>query len=371
MACKTEDKTRWAKPQEDQTLTSKDSQKTLPSYNSDIITKSAKERLKERKMTKNDRVRALNMKFLIDGLIPSGYHIVLYGAAGSGKTTVALYLCEQILLNHHDAEVFYLFLDGQLAMAAKYEDYLEDKELSERYNIIIEGNADENLTLIENMIKDNELYLINLIIVIDTLKFLNQNILSKSANARVMHRIKALTNKGATFISLHHTNKDGENFAGTAEIEQDSDALLKIETTDGDNPQMKISTIKEGGRVRFFFESKSFKFYQGDPSTVEMLDTSIDAEALSQEKKDTQYVTIIKAILNIEQEITRSVLDKYLKEDDDFDCSNKERDRILKTYKDVHWKVRKGGERNRYHYYSVIDVVHNSIESIKQKLSSP
>ncbi len=366
MNCKIEDKTQWAL--QNQKLVANDSK---DKNSNQIITHSAKQKLKERKMNNQEKKRALNMFFFIEHLIPVGFHLVLYGAAGSGKTTVMLHLCEQILNKHSKVEVFYLYLDGQLGMAAAYENHIEEVGLSERYNLITEGYADENLTLLENMVRSGEVNPSELIVVLDTLKFLNRNILSNDANAGAIHRIKALTNRGVTFITLHHTNKDGENFAGTAEIEQDSDGLLKIETTDGEEPYTKISTINEGGRVRFFLQPQSFSFKQGDPTSVMMLDSMVDAMKISKEKKDAPYISIIKGLLTIKDELTKSDLETYLKEDDDFDCSDKERKRILKIYKDIHWKVRKRGDRNQYHYYSVIDTAVQSIEAINQKISIP
>lgn len=364
MSCKINDKTSWSP--ENQKLTASDSH---TSNDAQIITQSSKSKLKEKKMNKQERERALNMTFFVERLIPSGFHLVLYGAAGSGKTTVMLHLCEQIVKQHPDTEIFYLYLDGQLGMAAAYEEHLEESGIAERYNIITEGNADENLTLIEEMVKTKEVDPSKLVVVLDTLKFLNRNILSKDANAGAMHRIKALTNKGVTFITLHHTNKDGENFAGTAEIEQDSDALLKIETVDGEAPYSKISTINEGGRVRFFLKPRSFSFTQGDPTSAKMLENTVDADRIAREKEDARLISIIKGLLNIKGELTKTDLENYLKEDDDFDCTDKERKRILFTYTDKHWERRKGGERNHIHYYKTMDTTSNSIESINKNIA--
>ncbi|BCD62876.1 hypothetical protein NitYY0826_C1762 [Nitratiruptor sp. YY08-26] len=42
-------------------------------------------------------------------------------------------------------------------------------------------------------------------------------------------------------MSLGHTNKDGKLQSGTAEIEQDSDDIIKIEAiTDGNKVQVEI-----------------------------------------------------------------------------------------------------------------------------------
>ena len=356
--------------QENQQLTAKNSLKISNPNNSNIIAQSSIEALKKMKMSKDERERALTMFFFIANLIPRGYHIVLYGAAGSGKTTVALYLCSQIVLNNPHVEIYFLYLDGQLGMAANYEMYLEEKEIDERYNILTNVHLEDALTLIESAVKSGERKAEFMVIVLDTLKYLNPNINNKDANVKAMQRIKKLTSLGVTFISLHHTNKDGENFSGTAEIEQDGDAILKIVTAPGDESHSRISTIQEGGRVRFHMEPKSYTFIQGDPTSVKELEEIIDPEKLKQQAIDTYAITIIKGILNREGEQPRTELELFLKEDDDFDYSEKVRKRILHEYKGIHWKIRKGGEKNNVHYYTAIDVTSQTIETVNQKINA-
>ncbi len=373
MGCKIEDKTIWTaevKGQENQELVTNDSHVTSDNSDSVIIPLSAKEKLKGKRMNKEDRERALHMYFFLEKILPRGFHIIIYGAAGSGKTTIVLHLMKQLLIEHDSVEVYYLYLDGQLGMAANYEEHLEEEGLSDRYNLITEGTAEELMNSVENLVAESA-NPEDLVIVLDTLKYLNPDIISKSTNARVLHRIKALTGKGATFISLHHTNKDGENFAGTAEIEQDSDALLKLVTMDGDEEHTKISTLKEGGRVRYFFKEQSFTFKKGDPSSVEMIDGQIDTDKLAQLKYDSYLITIIKGILTSKGPITKSELEGLVKKDDDFDGSNKELKSILKRYVDTHWKIQKTGERNHIHMYSAIDTASKSIRAIQSKIASP
>jgi GTPase SAR1 family protein len=368
MNSKINDLTQYANTQENQQLDTKDSQEVSSKSDKRIIAKSPIEALKQMKMTRAERERALHMHFFIAGLIPQGYHLVLFGAAGSGKTTVMLYLCLQILLNNPDVEIFFLYLDGQLGMAANYEVYLEELGLDERYNILTNLNLENALTLIEEVVKTGERKAQELIIVLDTLKYLNPSINNKDSNVKAMQRIKKLTSLGVTFISLHHTNKDGENFSGTAEIEQDGDAILKIVTAPGEETHTKISTIEEGGRVRFHMEPKSYTFMQGDPTSVKELEQVIDPEKIRQQEIDALAISVIKGILNLEGKISKTELEQYLKEDDDFDYSEKERKRILRDYKDIHWKVTKGGERNNIHFYSAIDVTSKTIDSLNQKL---
>jgi len=344
----------------------------VASGNNDNVTipLSAKDKLKGKRMNREDRERALHMYFFLENILPRGFHIIIYGAAGSGKTTIVLHLMKELLEEHSEAEVYYLYLDGQLGMAANYEQHLEEEGLDDRYSIITDGTANELMLVVEELVAESK-NPENLVIVLDTLKYLNPDIISKSTNAKVLHRIKALTAKGATFISLHHTNKDGENFAGTAEIEQDSDALLKLVTMDGDEEHTKISTLKEGGRVRYFFEEQSFTFRKGDTSSVEMIDGQVDTDKLSQQRQDFYLITIIKGILSSKGSIPKSELEGLVKEDDDFDGSNKELKSVLKRYVDTHWQIKKTGERNHIHMYSVIDTVSKNIDSIQSQISVP
>jgi hypothetical protein len=96
---------------------------------------------------------------------------------------------------------------------------------------------------------NNELRLDNTIIVLDTFKFLSNDINGKNSNKEAMHYIKSIIRLGAAWVSIGHTNKDGKSQSGTAEIEQDSDALLRIDKVlDGNKA---IANIKNGGRVRW------------------------------------------------------------------------------------------------------------------------
>jgi len=309
--------------------------------------------LKGLKMTKEQRAKAKNERFLIDGFLPSGYHIVLYGGAGSGKTSIVLKVLADMLEENEDMEVFFFYVDGQLNIASRFQDYLEKKGLEERYNILTNSNAEEMLSIVEGMVKEHP-HPEKFVFVLDTLKHITPDINNKAGNAKALHRIKAIINLGSTFISLHHTNKDGENFSGTAEIEQDSDGLLKIETTQGERKNEMISTIKEGGRVRFYFKEISFSFIKGDPTSVKEA-KNIDVSFISKMNKDKHLIGGIKAYLRIKGQVSKTELEEAIKEDDDFDYSIRAIRAVLKTYVDIHWIVIKSGERNTTHNYRIIE----------------
>jgi len=308
--------------------------------------------LKGLKMSRVQRSKAQSERFLIDGFLPVGYHIILYGNAGSGKTSVILKLLSEMLSDNEDIEVFFFYIDGQLGMASKFYDYLETKGLEDRYSILTESGADGMLSIVEDMLKTHP-HPERLVFVLDTLKHLTQDLNNKGANAKALHRIRNIVSTGATFLSLHHTNKDGENFSGTAEIEQDSDALLKIETVDGNSEHEKISTIKEGGRVRFYFRECSFSFTKGDPTSVKRLDEDINIALIQQMNEDKHLIGGLKAFMRLKGRVSKKELEDAIKEDDDFDYSIRDIRKVIARYVDIHWNVKKSGERNLTHTYSV------------------
>ena len=60
-----------------------------------------------------------------------------------------------------------------------------------------------------------------------------------------------MQNLGATRSTLAHSNKDGANFSGTAELSQDTDALMIIHREKDDTTGDVTTTIKTSTRARF------------------------------------------------------------------------------------------------------------------------
>jgi hypothetical protein len=188
---------------------------------------------------------------------------------------------------------------------------------------------------------------------LDTLKHLNNDILSKSGNAKVLQRLRSgIAQKGATPITLHHTNKDGENYAGTAEVEQESDGLLKIETSDDpDNEGYKISTIGEGGRCRFLVKQTSFQFKSGRPDTVIMLERPIDVAEAKKEKEDSPIVKMVKDIL-AESPLSKGELVAAMQSHDGINLGRDKCTSLINRYAGKQWRVTISGNHNQIHTYS-------------------
>ena len=199
-----------------------------------------------------------NQKVLFDSVVVERMHTFIYGAAGSNKTTVISWISCDILQRHKDKTVHFWSFDAADNHENAMFNYGKDKRVDDRFHIYTSKTSEDYQSHYEKAV-EYESDLSSLIIVIDTWKFVSKDVNSKGANKEAMHFIKKLQALGATIISLGHTNKDGIKNSGTAEIEQDSDAVLRIDRKADEFSREVTLTIEAAGRVRFSCAGVSFK----------------------------------------------------------------------------------------------------------------
>jgi predicted ATP-dependent serine protease len=357
-------------------LQSKENKALNSDINSNIIAKNVKveydnvglDLFDKFKMTKKRREELKNMKFVIDGLIVENYHTYLMGNAGSGKTTILLHLCFEMVKKGY--KVFYFYLDGALNTASKVDEEIERLEIESNFNLLVDGTMKDYKEILEKFISTKSNF-DKTVFILDTFKFLSADVNHKNANKDAMHLIKEVCKLGATFISLGHTNKDGERYSGTAEIEQDSDGVLRIDGIDEANNQT-VSTIKKGGRCRFDVKETSFTFRKGNILSVEKLDEVVDTEnQLKQketEKNDKFIIDEIKRVLRLNPNILQKDIIPTVIENTT--VSKNKILKILNTYVDIHWKRTQSKEALNGYEYKVIDTNFDElIENFTNKLN--
>ena len=317
-------------------------------------------------MTKEKREELKQMKYIIDGLIVEKFHTYILGKAGSGKTTVMLNLGFQMVEKGYT--VYFFYLDGELSQASKIDEAIEQGQNKDKYHLLVDGTMTDYEDILKNLIKA-KIDLNKTIFILDTFKFLTADINNKNANKTAMHLIKEVTKLGATFISLGHTNKDGENFSGTAEIEQDSDAVLRIDASFNDS--LIYATIKRAGRCRCDIKAKSFTFVGGNALSVTQLDEVMDIESENQkqeaENKDKFFIDETKRILRQNPFMLQKDLLSQL--DDNLGISKSQITKKLKLYDGKHWdRVQAKEASNGYNYTVKDEVFSGLIESIKNQI---
>ena len=293
------------------------------------------EALKGYAMTKDVRKKYEELVYLYDGLIVNGYHHYVYGQAGSGKTTTMYYLMISMAQEHQDKQFIFFYLDGALNMASQMDKYIEDLGIK-NVMMLTEGSASDYKEVMDNFI-NSEVDLRNYVFFYDTFKYMSRNVNDKNSNKEAMHSIKALNKLGATFITLGHTNKDGKRESGTAELEQDSDAMIRVDSIE-DNGRM-ITSLSRGGRCRFDLKEKSFSYVAGDPTSV------IEEDMFMEIDNDDEVKAIvlnIKHILEDGQKTTKEIVDETT-------FGKNKMLKVLHNYTDKlgYWELEKGDKNTK------------------------
>ncbi len=292
-----------------------------------------------------DDLRAsLSNKFVFNGLVRQASHVVIYGPSGSGKSTITNYLLPEALLNIPELKVFYMNLDGSDEITINTSDFLNNDPRVKFYN---EAKASDLLYRIQTAI-ETEQDLSNTLFIFDTLKKFQTDINSKSANTLHFDLIRKATMRGATCISIAHSNKDGGTFSGTAELEQDSDAVFRFDSAKDLKDENKlIVSVVEGGRVRWQSKERSFTIPAKDPNFFMIKEIDfVDVRSWITEDEDMYLIEMIKDVIEekpgiFQGDIVRAMQDKS-------GDGRKTITKLLYTYRDRHWIIKKIGRVQKY-----------------------
>jgi len=305
-------------------------------FNESLSTKMTSQRAKE---IEDERV-------LFDGTIVHGLCHFFAGDAGAGKTTLLMHITKEILKANPDMKAVMYYIDGTLKMAKAQFDNIEEQGLSDRFNIDLDTKSEDIDTLFDQMIEDEE-DLSDEILIYDTFKYATSDINNKSSNKKALAKFKELTKLGATVILLGHTNKDGQNHSGTAEIEQDTDALFRIRAFE--EGTKKVSTIDEGGRCRIEARARTFQFDKNLPVVVQELEKSIDIQLRNQEMiVDAKSIVDVNAIKEYLKENPNGSIKDIINAKKEFDLTvtvglNKLQE-LLHKYDGTHWTLTRDGK---------------------------
>ena len=209
-------------------------------------------------LTKDKLKDRENQTVLFDSVLVERMHTFLYGESGSNKTTVIGWMMAEVLKKHQEKVLHFWSFDASQDHENSIYNYITKEGLDEsRYMLLADKTAEDFFKHYQNAI-DIGANLSRVIIVIDTFKFISANVNDKNANKKAMHFIKKLQKMGATVLSIGHTNKDGIKQSGTAEIEQDSDAILRIDRAVNEGTGEVTLSISNAGRARFACEGVTF-----------------------------------------------------------------------------------------------------------------
>lgn len=277
-------------------------------------------------------------RYITEDLIKEGQIVTVYGNAGAGKTSLILHFATRWIEDFHK-QVLYVNMDGDNPMTTPLQEVY-----GERFINIGKGSSS---AVIPRLIAINSKTLSQTVLIFDTYKKFTSDVNNKGANVALFEQLRQLQSKGASIIMLAHTNKDKKSHSGTADIEQDGDAMLRVSgASDGDT--LTVS-IKQGGRTRWEVTPKTFSMTidaYPNPQTCIESDLYIDLQQVENEQEDTPHILAIKEILEDlgfpnTRELQRTV-------EENTSLSVREVKRVLFAYIGRHWARNKQLDGREY-----------------------
>lgn len=209
--------------------------------------------------------------FLIDGFLPEGLITMIYSSGGSGKSFLSFAIAKKMC--EIGKKAFYIDFDNPVSvlkerridelLIEKYDNlrYIQRSSLQmQPFELIMQLEA----SAVKGTYKDCVFFLDSLVNFCD---LFNDNKLM-----RLFDALKNMREAGATIIVLHHANKDGKNYQGSACIRNAIDCMYKLsQRPAGDN---ELNFFLEVQKERAAIVDNSFSL-QVDSLNLDNLDKDI------------------------------------------------------------------------------------------------
>lgn len=306
------------------------------------------EKFKDFLYTFEDINQAKEIEWFIKDVLPSQSIGVLFGDSGSGKSSLMIEYCKQILDSMQDVYIVYIDADMNVNKLKEIEIHEIIKKHQNRF--VYTGKQVENVVqttqnFLQDIIKlqtkhkDRKYLIIEDSLTLLSAKkngFIDTNLLYKYE--------KQLRKVGATIVVIHHLNKSGV-FADSQQIENFADYTFLIERNEFNN----CILLKPRKASRFDIKEKAF--LTENRKIVKEIDFNIANISFS----ESSFVKIIVDLLEC-GEMNQSEIMKYLKQSSFFTKYNVGEKKTIswleKWAKNGKWEVeQRANEKNSKYYF--------------------
>jgi KaiC/GvpD/RAD55 family RecA-like ATPase len=256
--------------------------------------------------TSKDIEDAPETQWLIPEVIPSSTIGVFYGAPGSGKSSILIDYCNQILRNFENAYIIYIDADMALGKINDFGIGEMIKQYGERFKYA--GKSVNDISIIaQNLLK--EIVQVQLdfpqkkyIVIEDSLTLIAPR-KQGFINVESLYKYeKQIRDAGGTIIIVHHLNKAGI-FADSQQIENYADYTFLIQRNDF-NSSILLHPKKAS---RYDIKEKAYKVE--NRKIIE----EIDFQTANISNLEATFVNLIYDLLQ-DSEMNQSEIMKYLKQ---------------------------------------------------------
>jgi hypothetical protein len=234
--------------------------------------------------TDNETMEAIEMAEVIwNSLIVKGHMIVICAQPNGGKTTIFIECAKDLALKGFD--VLYINADASAADMKEYHNHA----VKHGYKLIAPdlkiGKSSEDVVEGLTELSKSDANLENTVIILDTLKKF-VDVIAKSKAKQLFKIFRSLTGRGATIITLAHTNKynglDGKPiYEGTGDIRSDFDELIYLIPIKNEDGTLTVSTDIDKQRA---VNLKNITFIIGADRSVTIKNEFINTINLNQVK---------------------------------------------------------------------------------------
>ena len=274
--------------------------------------------------------------------------MIMPAAPGAGKTTISLWLAEQLA---PDFRVVYINADTSGGDAKSLREHAEAAGYTMLLPDLKAGKSMDDIVSKLEQWNECDADYCRYVIFVDTYKK-TTDVINKSRAKETLKMFRGLSAKGATIILLAHTNKytdaDGMPiYEGTADTRSDVDEMIYLIPKKNDDGSMTVSTLPDKVRGTF----KPITFHISADRKVSLNDGFVDVISANQtEKQQEKDETVIEAITEaINGEHLKQIeITQYCK--DQYDIGWRSVKNVLTRYSGKLWEREKLFQNNTWRY---------------------
>lgn len=289
-----------------------------------------------------------------ENLIIRGHMSVIVAEPNAGKTTIFMNeVCPKLVQAGY--EVIYVNADVGQADSKSMVSHAKEHGYRLLLPDMKEGLSMNHFVEKLQWANDNGKKFSKHVFIFDTLKKMT-DVINKS-NAKALYKLlRSMTAKGATIVTLGHTNKykdsdDKPVYEGTGDLRSDFDELIYLIPEFHSDGSMTVSTKPD--KVRGKFEPITFNIdhHRNVSLSEAYVDVSAKIQAENQKEKDSPTIELITEAINSEQ-LTEAKIIEHCKR---HGTGWRTVQGVLERYKGKFWRIEPAMKNNAKQYFLIKD----------------